>query len=164
MAVSRVLCTWEKGKKSFSQEHQIHKHDHQIHLFWHHPHRCFHFLVAGSLSIITIGITRGRTCENETFTPSLGLPNTKISWKKPTTLQRNDIKQKNSLLIYLAPQMICSQSCWNSYLSAHSLIWHHSPGPASQKSILVSNSSTHSDPPRILSNMGRGLSGNSDRS
>ena len=32
MAVFRVLCTWEKGKKSFSQEHQILKHDHQIHL------------------------------------------------------------------------------------------------------------------------------------
>ena len=33
MAVSRVPCTWEIGKKSFSQEHQIHKHNHQIHLF-----------------------------------------------------------------------------------------------------------------------------------
>ena len=154
------LCPWQSpgyfapGKKSFSQEHQIHKHDHQIHLFWHHLHRCFHLLVARSLSFIIIGIRRGRACESETFAPSLGSP-TPTPYKRTTTNKRT---------LYLAPQMICSQSCWNSYLSAHSLIWHHSPGPASQKSILVSNSSTHSDPPRILSNMGRGLSGNSDRS
>ena len=96
------------------------KHGDMIHLFRHHPLHCFHLLVARSLSYITIRITRDRACESEISKPSLGAHTPTFLEKRPTTLQRNDSKQKNSLLIYLAPQMICSQSSWNSCLSAHS--------------------------------------------
>ena len=88
-SIKNSLCPWQSpeclgpmGKKNKnhyrSNIRPTIKHGDMIHLFWHHPHRCFHLLVARSLSYITIRITRGRACESEISNPS----HTNISWKK----------------------------------------------------------------------------------